>query len=98
MLSTLTVNESTVSVADISASGKSISVYPNPVNTLLNIETGQPGRYVIEITSLNGQLMNVSMMVGTSFQIDMTQFSEGVYFVTVRSEAVVMTEKIVVKF
>ena len=98
MLSTLTVNESTVSVADISASGQSISVYPNPVNTLLNIETGQPGKYMIEITSLNGQLMNISIMEGTSYQIDMTQFSEGVYFVTVRSEAAVMTEKIVVKF
>ncbi|HDS06022.1 MAG TPA: T9SS type A sorting domain-containing protein [Bacteroides sp.] len=97
ILSTLTVNESTVSVANISASGQSISVYPNPVNTLLNIETGLPGKYMIEITALNGRLMNMAAMEGKSCQIDMTRYSKGVYFVTIRSKEFVRTEKIIIK-
>jgi len=97
MLSTLSINESTTGVADISDSRKRISIYPNPVSSLLNIETEKTGRYMIEITSLNGHLMNVAAMEGTSHQIDMSRFGKGVYFVTVRSKEFVRTEKILVE-
>ena len=72
-----------------------IRLYPNPTNSTLTIETGQPDQYSITITSLNGQVIYAGEMNGTSLQIDLGPFSEGVYFVTVQSEKYVTTEKVI---
>lgn len=72
-----------------------IKIYPNPTNSILTIETEQPELKSIEIHSLNGQLIYKGEMEGTTHQIDMSQFSRGVYFVTVKSKEFVRTEKIV---
>lgn len=71
------------------------SIYPNPTNKLVTIETGIPDLYKICITSLNGQLINSREMEGTSHQIDLSSFRKGVYFMTIRSKDFVSTKKIV---
>jgi len=84
-----------------SSSGKTfkhdqgIRIYPNPTTSILTIEIGQPELHSIEINSLNGQLIYKSDMVSTTHQIDISSFSKGVYFVTIRSKEFVRTEKIV---
>jgi len=72
-----------------------LRIYPNPTADLLNIESAQLRQYSIEITSLNGQLMYNSEMVGTSHQIDLSSFQKGIYFITIRSMDFVTTEKII---
>ncbi|MFC2089632.1 T9SS type A sorting domain-containing protein [Bacteroidota bacterium] len=72
-----------------------IRIYPNPISTYLNIETGQADHYSIEIISMNGQLIYTTNMEQSSMQIDVSPFSKGVYFITVRSENWVRTEKII---
>ena len=47
-----------------------VSIYPNPANDLLNIETSQPCQHFIEITSLNGQLLYTGRIEGPVHQID----------------------------
>ncbi|MFC2115151.1 T9SS type A sorting domain-containing protein [Bacteroidota bacterium] len=72
-----------------------LSIYPNPTNNLLTIETDNPGLYSIEISSLNGQLIYCASKKGNLMQIDLTPFSKGIYFITVRSKKLVWTEKII---
>ena len=72
-----------------------LKLFPNPTTNLLTIETNQPASHSIEIISLSGQLIYRTEMEGNSKQIDMTPFSKGIYFITVRSDAWVRTEKVV---
>jgi len=72
-----------------------ISIFPNPTNDLLTIETYNSDHYSIEITSMNGQVIYSTEMEGTSHQIDLSSFQKGVYFITIRSKDFVKTEKII---
>lgn len=72
-----------------------ISIYPNPTNSLLTIETVVADHYSIEITALNGQQILIGEMEGTSYQIDLSSFQKGVYFITIRSLDFVTTRKII---
>ncbi len=72
-----------------------ISVYPNPSNTLITIETEYPDHYSINITSMNGQQLFIGEMEGTLHQIDLSFLQKGVYFITIRSKDFVTTRKII---
>jgi len=72
-----------------------LSIYPNPTNNLLTIETDKPDHYSIDITSMNGQLIYNSDMDRTSQQIDLSSLQKGVYVITVRSKDFVTIKKIV---
>lgn len=80
---------------DNTTSKPALNVFPNPTNDLLTIEADKPDQYSIEITSLNGQLIYSTIMDGTAKEIDMSEYSRGVYFVTVKSKEFVRTEKII---
>jgi len=71
------------------------TTYPNPANTFLTVETEISGLYDIAITSLNGQLIYITKMEGSTLQIDLSFLQKGVYFITVRSRDYVRTEKII---
>jgi len=70
------------------------SVYPNPTNSTFTIELREPIRGELEIHNLNGQLIHKQPILSTSEQINMTLYSRGIYFVTVKSEVWVRTEKV----
>jgi hypothetical protein len=83
----------TIGVQEATHSG--LSIYPNPTNNLLTIKSDNPDRCSVEITSLNGQLVYGGEMEGSSFQIDLTSFQKGVYFITIGSKDFVITRKII---
>jgi hypothetical protein len=70
-------------------------IYPNPTNNQLTIETEKSDRYSIEITSMNGQLIQSGTFTGTTHQIDLSSFQKGVYLITIRSKDFVTTKKII---
>ena len=72
-----------------------ISIYPNPANDLIIIETNKVGQYFIELNSINGQLLYQSKSDGPFHQIDLSSFEKGLYFITVRSRDYLRTEKII---
>jgi len=72
-----------------------IRIYPIPARELIIIEATKPGQKSIEIASLNGQLIYNSKMDGNRKQIDLSSFQKGVYFITIRSEDLVTTRKII---
>jgi hypothetical protein len=72
-----------------------IRIFPTPTSKLITIQVGEPGEFSIEIISMNGQQIHNEEMEGTSHQIDLSSFENGVYFIIVRSEDFVTTEKII---
>jgi hypothetical protein len=72
-----------------------ISIYPNPTHGSFQIEAMKTAAYSIEISTSNGQLLHSTEFEGNSCQIDLSSFNNGVYFITIRSEDFLKTEKII---
>lgn len=72
-----------------------ISVFPNPVIDLLNVQTGLSEDQVIEISYLNGQIVYSVTTDHPSYQFDLSSFQKGVYLITIRSKDFLTTEKII---
>ncbi|WP_340113883.1 BspA family leucine-rich repeat surface protein [Maribellus mangrovi] len=72
-----------------------ISVYPNPTNGSITIETGSSGHCLINITTLNGQLLLSKKMEGIKDEIDLSFLGSGIYIVRISSEGAVRTDKLI---
>jgi hypothetical protein len=72
------------------------SIYPNPVNDLLNIASGEEMTQV-EIFNQLGQRVYSQVVKDTRFTMNTTGFNSGVYFVRITTEKGTATEKIMVK-
>lgn len=70
-------------------------LYPNPAGDWLTIETMDLNKYVIELNSINGQLLLSVESSGTIHQIDLAPFRAGEYFITIRTQDYVTTRKII---
>jgi hypothetical protein len=82
-------------VGIINSIADQISVFPNPFINHLDVQTGLSEDYIIEISSLNGQIMYRMTMDGQSCQLNLSSFQKGVYFITIRSKDFVTTRKII---
>jgi hypothetical protein len=72
-----------------------IRIYPNPAGDHIIIDTEYPGPLWIRINSLNGQLLLSDKRSGPTQQVDLSAFSQGVYFITIRSDRWVSTRKFI---
>ncbi|MEJ2005639.1 MAG: T9SS type A sorting domain-containing protein [Cyclobacteriaceae bacterium] len=72
-----------------------ISVYPNPAIEFITIRSAHMDNMSVEITSSRGQLIARKTMNGTTMQLDLSSFRNGIYFITIRSKDFVTTRKIV---
>jgi len=71
-----------------------IKIYPNPTSDLLTIEIDNPDWKLVDLTSLNGQIIYSTKLEGNSYQLDLSSFRKGAYFITIRSRDFVTTRKI----
>jgi predicted GH43/DUF377 family glycosyl hydrolase len=74
---------------------RGFSVYPNPVREILHIHIGSTGICQVEISSVGGQVFRHFTTDQIITQIDLSTFSEGIYFVTIRSEDFISTRKFI---
>ena len=70
-----------------------ISIYPNPANNNLTIETPQTSK--IEISTIHGQLIKTLASTGTKTNIDVSEFPSGVYIVEVKTGKRIAIKKFV---
>lgn len=82
--------EPTAGLTDVTAN--KFTVYPNPVTSLLNINSDAAIQKVELITSM-GQ--NIKTFVNVSSQIDLSDISAGIYFVKIYSENGAFIQKII---
>ena len=72
-----------------------ISIFPNPANTFLSINTMTHGTYHIEISSMNGQMILTRELESPTHQIDLSSFQKGTYVITIRSKDLIAKRKII---
>ena len=73
-----------------------LTIYPNPTSTLLHIETNQTAITAVEIFDLQGK--QVMQLNSTDLKnIDVSQFTNGMYFVKASTNEGVLTKKFVKK-
>ncbi len=95
--------ESTVPTIDLPSNISKISLYPNPVSNIINIEVDSKisSEIEIEITQIDGrkilsQTSKLSKGINNS-QIEVASFAKGMYLVNIKSEGSIITKKIVVE-
>ncbi|MFM9909438.1 MAG: fibronectin type III domain-containing protein [Chitinophagaceae bacterium] len=65
-------------------SGRKISVFPNPVNELLNINiTGLNGKAFIKVFDINGRLVANRSTTQINSTVDVKKLSKGVYYISI---------------
>ena len=82
---TVAAGQSAINDANVS----NVAIYPNPVVSVLNIEA--EGLQEVNVLDLNGRVV----MTSTTNTVDMSNLSNGCYFVRVITNAGVTTQKIV---
>jgi len=77
-----------------------VRIYPNPIFTEMNIEINgiESGNVALLIYDFSGKMVysdRVDVDCGASLNIDTEQFAEGLYFVVLKSDFGMLTEKII---
>ncbi|PWH87086.1 T9SS type A sorting domain-containing protein [Brumimicrobium oceani] len=72
-----------------------ISVYPNPVNEVLNISNENGLVESVELVSTTGSVVYTSSVSASNFTVNTAELNAGIYFVNVRTANGVKTFKVV---
>ena len=74
----------------------SYKVYPNPTQSVFNIENNEMDIQSVELFDISGKLLNsVQDCNNTTISIDLSSFPQGVYLAKVKSSKGIRTEKVV---
>lgn len=76
---------------------RSLSVYPNPVNSIATISKGDVGDLNVAVFDAYGRLLSEFTMVESIFNVNMDEFSVGTYFLKISSEEYATCKRIVKK-
>jgi subtilisin-like proprotein convertase family protein len=78
-----------------------ISIFPNPANDLINIGFAKPvnEEIIVRIFSVQGKLLAEKMVKNSQdlIQMETSRFANGIYFVQVRTEGQMMTERVTIQ-
>ena len=97
-----TENESQINVCKVAPTGISENsqdlfyVFPNPAKDIVNVHTSREGNYFVSMTDLTGRVIYKKQYSGKEFIIDISDFTGGMYFVTIENGTRGKTMKIVV--
>jgi hypothetical protein len=89
-------NGNEVWTADVEISEWSYKVYPNPTQSVFNIENNEMDIHSVELFDISGKLLNsVQDCNNTTNSVDLSYFSPGVYLAKIKSSKGIRTEKVV---
>ncbi len=74
-----------------------MNIYPNPTNGIFNIESFGFDEYKLEVCDVNGNVIINRDIHEDSYQIDMSKYPKGIYFITVILENETKTGKLILK-
>lgn len=89
----------TLSIKDKKNEEVSVSIYPNPTSSVLTIAAqGLDGSYDVKMTDVLGKVVYNETVAGTTKKVDVSDFKNGVYLVTITEKGTaIQTRRIVVK-
>lgn len=73
-----------------------VDVYPNPANEVLNIELQEISRYEVELTDINGRVVYKSKIRNPKSVIEISDFANGIYLLTLENSEQRTTVKVVI--
>lgn len=74
-----------------------VSIYPNPTDGNVTLDLSGLSAKMIELFSMNGQLLNTVVPTDETMTLSLSQYAAGIYFVRIHSDKGVTTQKIVKK-
>jgi hypothetical protein len=92
--------DNTVGTSDLESQDISITVYPNPGNSLFNIQvsTDYPGLKQIRLSNLLGKtIYNETIKINNTlvYQLNLEELPDGIYFLEIGNDDQVVTKKLV---
>lgn len=87
---------SSVGVNSEVSDNNEINVYPNPASKQITIIKGKMNTYRIDLVDYTGKLVCSGLFVNDKINIDISEYSNGVYFLKCTSDERVLTQKLVV--
>ncbi len=90
------VNSLKFSSTGISSGNNTVKFYPNPTNGLVEFRTDNAGIYHIVIQNITGEVIVSANISGTT-QLNLSEFSKGVYVVKIEGENFINTQKLILK-
>ena len=82
-------------INQVSLNKDQVSLYPNPANGQLTIETNVTSPQSVQVFDINGRPLWNKTISGTT-RIDVSTLPEGVYTVVIKSSARVITKKLII--
>ena len=77
-------------------SPKGINIYPNPAQNNLIIENISPNKdATLSIYNIQGQLLSRKTLIQTKTSIDISNFADGFYYVTLQTDKGITTKKFI---
>jgi hypothetical protein len=72
-----------------------MTCFPNPTHGVINIQTQKTGGHSIKLSSLTGRIVYNQDFNGNAMRIDLSSFQRGIYFITLETESIVETRRII---
>ena len=93
ILDNLRIEGGTLSTEDFSST--SFSIYPNPSNNIFNIDLNSINEFEFEVFDVTGKIIiNKNKILENTYQLDMSQFSSGLYFINITTNNKTTTKKL----
>ncbi len=86
--------EGTLGTKDFSAN--SFTIYPNPSNNVFNIDLNNNNGFEFKVVDITGKVIITRNKVSSNtYQLDMSQYSSGMYFISITSNNKTATKKLI---
>ncbi len=84
----------TLDIQDFSTN--SISIYPNPSKNIFNIDLNSINEFKFEVFDITGKVViDKNKISNNTYQLDMSQFSSGMYFIDITTNDIEVTKKLI---
>lgn len=96
----LGISDTTVNITETQQLNDKINVYPNPANSILNIDFSNDYNIrntTIEIVDINGKTILKLTLVNVSTQLDIEKINTGLYLVKIQNDMNLITKRIIIQ-
>lgn len=86
-----------IALTGVESIEQNLSLYPNPANSVFNVNASEMGSAIIIVTDLQGKVVYNGQLEAGKTSMTVSDWSEGVYLVKVSGNDKVLTSKMVVR-
>ena len=73
------------------------TIFPNPTNKIVNIKSSQVIQNILVLNTIGQEVISIQTNNSTEYKIDMSDLKTGVYFIQIKYESYIESQKIIVE-